>query len=87
MSDNEKSRRYTDDQTDKRNHEHLSNEQDSISEADIRNVKTDESITVSKDGANGQKKNKKKTAATHRNTVNNNSSPSIETPWNILDNE
>lgn len=33
--------RFTDIQTDKRNHEHLRNEKDQITEADIRNVKTD----------------------------------------------
>ncbi|CAN5273168.1 hypothetical protein BH11BAC5_BH11BAC5_21690 [soil metagenome] len=32
--------RFTDVQTDKRNHEHLRNEKDEITEEDIRNVKT-----------------------------------------------
>ena len=32
---------FNDEQTDRRNHEHLSNEKDEISEEDIRNVKTD----------------------------------------------
>lgn len=40
--------RFTDVQTDKRNHEHLRNEKDEITEEDIRNVKTDVSSASEK---------------------------------------
>lgn len=39
-----KEKRFTDEQTDKRIYEHLTNEHDKISEEDISNVKTDDSI-------------------------------------------
>ncbi len=48
-TNNEDKIRFTDQSTDKRIHEHLSNANDIISEDDIRNVKTDESLLISND--------------------------------------
>lgn len=84
----ETEKRYTDEQTDNRNHEHLLNEQDSISEADIRNVKTDESITEVKHVNDDQKPGSTETdIANEDRVVKDNEDPEIGTPWNILDPE
>ncbi len=89
--DNRK-RRFKDEQTDKRIHEHLVNEGDSISEKDIENVRTDEGITVANekeepiplpepaDVDKGESIEVEK-----EKVIKSNSDPGIETPWNILD--
>ena len=83
--------RYTDQSTDKRIHEHLSNEKDIISEDDIRNVKTDETILIPNDdneSAEYLESNAEQKPATdddHYKIKDNESD--IESSWNILDSE
>ena len=72
--------------TQKRIHEHLTDEKDIISDDDIKNVKTDLSIVHgesnsvdnnSKDETTDEKKLADK-------TITGNTDPGIETSWNIL---
>jgi hypothetical protein len=81
-------RRYVDEQTDKRMHEHLANEHDEITEEDISNIKTDfdygapaldgEEPTEDSTGEDDDEKILTK-------KVENNDDPSIDTSWNVID--
>ncbi|MEO5893493.1 MAG: hypothetical protein ABIQ31_24785 [Ferruginibacter sp.] len=89
MPAEQENKKFNDDQTDKRIHEHLANENDSISEEDINNVKTDVadkenivSTSVAKEKSSEKDANDesdeegKKDKGEQENR--------IETPWNIL---
>ncbi|MEO6489222.1 MAG: hypothetical protein ABIO04_04705 [Ferruginibacter sp.] len=80
MEPGKKSRRFTDEQTDKRNHEHLTNEHDEISEDDINNIRTDESLT--KDTAEDHTDDSKDVLD---NDSENDTDAGMETPWDILE--
>ncbi len=84
MKGTEKKKKFTDVQTDKRNYEHLTDENDVISEEDINNIKTDESITIANDTESAipeelpqeNEKDKKEDG---------NNDPGIQTSWNIIE--
>ena len=90
---NESSHRFTDEQTDKRMHEHIMNEKDVISEDDIRNIKTDmgqsdehqgnETHIAKEQAPKFEEENNKK----QNEAVKDNDDPDIKTSWNILENE
>ena len=84
----EKENHFTDEQTVRRIHEHLMNEHDRISEADIKNVKTDYRDTKENGNENISlpETDEVMTDETKddNTTIKDNSDPDIETPWNIL---
>lgn len=92
-----KDRRFIDEQTNKRIHEHLTNESDRVSEEDIRNVKTDFSYNSPDNGRptdtersrigkeKGKKGKKKIDENADTDQIKDNSDPEIETSWNILE--
>ena len=78
-----KPRRFMDEQTNKRIHEHLTIENDHVSEEDIRNVKTGVDDTGGENPPGVTEKKPGKTAEDE--IIQDNSDTEIETPWNILE--
>lgn len=81
------SRRYVDTQTDKRMHEHMSNEDDEITEQDISNIKTDfdfdnPPVSVEEPGDESGESDDEKVLD---KKVEDNDDSSIDTSWNVLD--
>lgn len=81
------SRRYVDTQTDKRMHEHMSNQNDEITEQDISNIKTDfdfdnPPLSVETSGDERQESDNEKVL---EKKVEDNDDSSIDTSWNVLD--
>jgi hypothetical protein len=81
-----KEKRFVDEQTDKRNYEHLTNENDEISEEDISNVKTD--VTDPNEHVSTSRVEEDIPAEKEDNDEDNDEPGSnkegIQTPWNIL---
>ncbi|MFT3910776.1 MAG: hypothetical protein QM737_15270 [Ferruginibacter sp.] len=73
---------FSDEQTDKRIHEHLSNEKDEISEDDIRNVKTDQIIENNDDESMPDKLIGDDLEI---QKVKDNEDPEIDSSWDILE--
>lgn len=73
-----------DDQLNKRVHEHLNNEKDVISESDIANAKTNLSVDNS-DPIPETNQQQKDEEAIKKQTIKDNTDPSINTTWNILE--
>lgn len=79
---------FNDVQTKKRIHEHLSNENDRISEEDINNVKTNIAEGEGVDSIHSVEDENlpgKKPAADSVESAGRTNEPRIETPWNMLD--
>jgi len=78
---------FIDEHTDKRIHEHLSNEKDSISEEDIRNVKTGVDAEPEEDITTTGKPEivNEGTEKPGEEIIKDNSDPEIDTSWNILE--
>ncbi|MEJ7587792.1 MAG: hypothetical protein WKI04_09565 [Ferruginibacter sp.] len=82
----EKNKPFNDDETEKRIHEHLSNEKDVISDKDIENVNTE----IGTEGAIEQAIEEEDLPEREKNKKPGNSNngddeePRIETAWNIL---
>ena len=81
------SRRYVDTQTDKRMHEHMSNQDDEITEQDISNIKTDFDFDNPPVGveASGAKSGESDDEKVLDKKVEDNDDSSIDTSWNVLD--
>ena len=83
-------KRFNDLSTDKRIHEHLTNEDDIISEDDIRNVKTDATVLGESESgqpsplADDEVRDSEGDATTGKSKPDKNH-PGMESPWNILD--
>ncbi|MEO6546666.1 MAG: hypothetical protein ABIN94_01655 [Ferruginibacter sp.] len=86
MLPEKENKKFNDDLTDKRVHEHLVNENDIISDEDIENVKTDvvdiENITSTKLPEEKSSENEESDAAEKKDEDDH--GDRIETPWNIL---
>jgi len=79
MSENQ-SLPIKDEQTDKRMHEHLSNENDEITEDDIRNIITDMPVTQAEEVAKEEE-----LEANEDDVVKDDTDPQIENDsWNVL---
>ncbi|MEO5888921.1 MAG: hypothetical protein ABIQ31_01650 [Ferruginibacter sp.] len=79
----EKNNLFKDVQTQKRIHEHLTNQNDLISDEDISNVKTN--VAPQEAGVGRADQAEEKIAKTEKTeTPVNSSDTSIETPWNVL---
>ncbi len=73
---------FNDEQTDKRIHEHLSNEKDEITEDDIKNVKTD---VIAGDNDNESTPDKLIGDDLEMQKVKDNDDPEIDSSWDILE--
>ena len=83
----EKDKPFKDDQTEKRIHEHLTNEKDQISDEDIDNVKTNiagETSNGSPQAAENKSPVNKQSETPGSTKKDDGEEPRIETPWNIL---
>ena len=79
LPDDESQKRFTDEQTDKRIHQHLTNENDQITEEDISNIKTD---VVLPEEENHEESEEEKMEKKHK--IKDNEDSDIDTSWNIL---
>ena len=95
-ANSDKPRRFMDEKTNKRIHEHLTNENDHVTEQDIRNVKIgiDDSIDentpetpgeVSENSKGSGKSPEEEKKSPEEEKLKDNSDPEIESSWEVLE--
>lgn len=89
LNQQEDNKRFVDEQTDKRNHEHLSDESDQITEEDIKNVKTNVDQAPNEVGEGTENTSTEVDDKLIGDDlvdrhVKDGSDPGIDTSWNIL---
>lgn len=90
LNQEEDNKRFVDEQTDKRNYEHLTDESDKITEEDIKNVKTNVQTTPAEEIGEGTEEISTEVDdkligddLTERH-LKDGTDPEIDTAWNIL---
>ncbi len=71
--------------TNKRIHEHIAHENDTITDNDIKNAKTDITNLAEKD--NDDETKDKESKNDQSNNLKDNTNPTIQSVWNILESE